>query len=109
MEFLSKLDKINRELIPFIIPFLFISYLKMQKKSEIILKKRFTNVEICGREGKDGQEKKKEFTLSRLTERENPISFLKDFLLPGERRNKRELGELSLFVIVKRLSYYKFY
>lgn len=88
MEFLSKLDKINRELIPFIIPFLFISYLKMQKKSEIILKKRFTNVEICGREGKDGQKKKK--NLLYLTERENPISFLKDFLLPGERRNKRE-------------------
>lgn len=71
------------------------------------MKKRFTNVEICGREGKDGQEKKK--NLLYLTERENPISFLKDFLLPGERRNKRELGELSLFVIVKRLSYYKFY
>lgn len=73
MEFLSKLDKINRELIPFIIPFLFISYLKMQKKSEIILKKRFTNVEICGREGKDGQEKKKEFTLSH---RERKSDFL---------------------------------
>ena len=64
MEFLSKLDKINRELIPFIIPFLFISYLKMQKKSEIILKKRFTNVEICGREGKDGQKKKRIYFIS---------------------------------------------
>lgn len=74
MEFLSKLDKINRELIPFIIPFLFISYLKMQKKkSETVLKKRFTNVEICGREGKDGQEKKKEFTLSH---RERKSDFL---------------------------------
>lgn len=69
MEFLSKLDKINHELIPFIIPFLFISYLKMQKKSEIILKKRFTNVEICGREGKDGQEKKKNL-LYRVSPRE---------------------------------------
>lgn len=109
MEFLSKLDKINRELIPFIIPFLFISYLKMQKKKRNSIEKTVYKRRDLWKRRKGWTRKKKEFTLSRLTERENPISFLKDFLLPGERRNKRELGELSLFVIVKRLSYYKFY
>lgn len=103
------MDKINRELIPFIIPFLSISYLKMQKKKRNNIEKTVYKRRDLWKRRKGWTRKKKEFTLSRLTERENPISFLKDFLLPGERRNKRELGELSLFVIVKRLSYYKFY
>lgn len=42
--------------------------------------------------GKGEQKKKKKNLLYRVSPRENPISFLKDFLLPGERneRNKRE-------------------
>lgn len=60
----------------FLLLFLFSSFLILRcrkKKSETVLKKRFTNVEICGREGKDGQEKKKEFTLSH---RERKSDFL---------------------------------
>lgn len=44
-----------------------------------------------------------------ISPRENPISFLKDFLLPGERKERiKENGRIVLF-IVKYLSYYKFY
>ena len=69
MEFLSKLDKINRELIPFIIPFLFISYLKMQKKKRNSIEKTVYKRRDLWKRRK-GWTKKKKNLLYRVSPRE---------------------------------------
>lgn len=57
----------------FLLLFLFSSFLilRCKKKSETVLKKRFTNVEICGREGKDGQKKKRIYFIASHRERKS--------------------------------------